>query len=831
MSNFKGYSKNFGSFDNSGSGLTDEQSLVLSKLHYDGETGELVSSTPITRIGQTWELSSGGDQLFFKDLIADAAMYPLMGGVKDRCIRENQDSSGIINPNGRVYSSDISSESINGQAESDPLIYNFTIKSSFNVLMRDNSSISSLSFRVEHEIPSGSILQLRVRVGSNLGDLLYTQALEVENVVAAGSIYEYCFKHPVDVPSEVHLYLGVFVTDDEGEEVYLSVSWNEVGTGWFSCIYSTYEDKEVAFTDNHFHTGLTTFEAETAGGLTTLGGMVVGGLTTLEDLTVNGTTTTINTITLEVTDKNIELGAVAIPTDSTADGGGLTLKGSTDKTILWDGSSETWNFNQNVHVEGDLSITGTFVGDGSGIANIDHNIYFPSGGSTSGSDGNTGNFGWTSLGTFPPLDTSNGPPLGFISRGSPLRLILDLGSDQKLSGMLYQNYVLTSGSESERGLRGVTVYSSTVAPSTGWNEVLGDLTPQFVGDLERETEAPHLSALKLVPFTSGTIGRYIIIESSNQTTSSWGAPWKGLRAMLAQIADSPVYGSQLTPLVSDSLSSVGDLQVDSLTTAQGVVVGTELVVGGNVSVDGMIQSGDGLNTGMGTNAFASLRVDLGAFNNTAIGSNAAFTLTSGSNNIIIGANAQTTTPTTSDQIVIGTPTQTRCIINGAIEGFGEGLTNISCSAVVREQGYLRLNSPHLLQQQGALGGSWVTSSYTDSPTNTAGIIATRGFNLLVGKTYELTCHLHGIGGFQDWLIAYWVKEGETTPCGWATKGGIQMEQSGNSGFSSITGPITTTVSPSATSRYHIWVSTTSGLIDLYSQGTEGSECTMHVKEV
>jgi hypothetical protein len=53
------------------------------------------------------------------------------------------------------------------------------------------------------------------------------------------------------------------------------------------------------------------------------------------DLTVNGTTTTINSTTLAVDDKNIVLGDVETPTDTTADGGGITLKGATDKTFNW----------------------------------------------------------------------------------------------------------------------------------------------------------------------------------------------------------------------------------------------------------------------------------------------------------------------------------------------------------------------------------------------------------------------------------------------------------------------------------------------------------------
>ena len=44
-------------------------------------------------------------------------------------------------------------------------------------------------------------------------------------------------------------------------------------------------------------------------------------------LEVDGTTTTIDSTTLTVDDKNIEMGSVASPSDTTADGGGITLKG------------------------------------------------------------------------------------------------------------------------------------------------------------------------------------------------------------------------------------------------------------------------------------------------------------------------------------------------------------------------------------------------------------------------------------------------------------------------------------------------------------------------
>ena len=80
------------------------------------------------------------------------------------------------------------------------------------------------------------------------------------------------------------------------------------------------------------------------------GGTLSGNLTVTGNLTVNGTTTTVNSTTVSVDDKNIELGAVYSPTDTTADGGGITLKGTTDKTILCVNATDSWTFNQNVEL-------------------------------------------------------------------------------------------------------------------------------------------------------------------------------------------------------------------------------------------------------------------------------------------------------------------------------------------------------------------------------------------------------------------------------------------------------------------------------------------------
>jgi len=91
--------------------------------------------------------------------------------------------------------------------------------------------------------------------------------------------------------------------------------------------------------------------------------VVPGDLTVEGDLTVNGTETVINTQTLTVEDKNIELGKVASPTDTTADGGGITLKGATDKTLNWADATDSWTSSEHV----DLANGKSFKIDGADV--------------------------------------------------------------------------------------------------------------------------------------------------------------------------------------------------------------------------------------------------------------------------------------------------------------------------------------------------------------------------------------------------------------------------------------------------------------------------------
>ena len=106
----------------------------------------------------------------------------------------------------------------------------------------------------------------------------------------------------------------------------------------------------------------------------TFNDVTVGG-----NLTVNGTLTTINSTDLSVTDKNITIAEGAADA-AAANGAGITVDGA-NATITYASGTDSWEFNKDVNVAGDVSMTGSltapsFTGDLTGdvTGNVTGNV-------------------------------------------------------------------------------------------------------------------------------------------------------------------------------------------------------------------------------------------------------------------------------------------------------------------------------------------------------------------------------------------------------------------------------------------------------------------------
>jgi hypothetical protein len=79
---------------------------------------------------------------------------------------------------------------------------------------------------------------------------------------------------------------------------------------------------------------------------------IKGDLKVSGNLTIEGDSFTINTTTLQVEDKNIELNKspTGVVTDTDADGGGITLHGTTDKTLTYSYAHSSWDSSENFNL-------------------------------------------------------------------------------------------------------------------------------------------------------------------------------------------------------------------------------------------------------------------------------------------------------------------------------------------------------------------------------------------------------------------------------------------------------------------------------------------------
>ena len=96
------------------------------------------------------------------------------------------------------------------------------------------------------------------------------------------------------------------------------------------------------------------------------------------NLDISGSSTVIDTTTLTVEDKNVELGTSGSPTDALADGGGITLKGTSDKTITYSNTNTAWTSSENFDLASGKQyrinnvnfLTSTQIGPSTGVISL-----------------------------------------------------------------------------------------------------------------------------------------------------------------------------------------------------------------------------------------------------------------------------------------------------------------------------------------------------------------------------------------------------------------------------------------------------------------------------
>ena len=204
------------------------------------------------------------------------------------------------------------------------------------------------------------------------------------------------------------------------------------------------------------------------GNVTAVDGTFSGNATVTGNLTVNGTTTTIDTATLSIEDKNVGLGSVTTPSNTTADGGGLTVFGGADgdKTLQWLDSTDRWTFGG-----GDVQAN-AFYGNGANLTGVISGVETKEGGTSRGTSQTSLDFVGATVTSSGAGSTITIASAGLtteasVASGAVVTLDLSNAQDHKVTATGICTITCTGGTEADsHTVRIINSGSATIGFST-----------------------------------------------------------------------------------------------------------------------------------------------------------------------------------------------------------------------------------------------------------------------------------------------------------------------------------------------------------------------------
>ena len=298
--------------------------------------------------------------------------------------------------------------------------------------------------------------------------------------------------------------------------------------------------------------------------ITSIGAITAGSLSITGDLTVNGTTTTVNSTTLTVDDKNIELGSIASPSNATADGGGITLKGTTDKTFNWVSATAAWTSSEHLAIAAGK----TLVINGSSSGNVTVQVPATSGSTTITLPATSG----TVVTTGDSATVTNAMLAGSIANSKLTNSTITVnGQTVSLGGNVTVTAATTNALTIGTGLTGtsyngsaavtIAIDSSVVTTLSGsqtlTNKSLSDSTTFFVD----ETDATKKLQFQLSGITSATTRTLSIpnVDGTIVTTGDTGT------VTSAMIANGTIVDGDISASAAISVSKISGLAASATT--------------------------------------------------------------------------------------------------------------------------------------------------------------------------------------------------------------------------------------------------------------------------
>lgn len=181
-------------------------------------------------------------------------------------------------------------------------------------------------------------------------------------------------------------------------------------------------------------------------GIITATSVTISGSATINDLTVNGTQTIINTTTLDIADKTVGIASTASPSDAGANGAGIVIYGTTNKTLTWDNSNSRMAFSTNVYAP-------KYFGDGSGLTGVSAGLELKQAGSSVGT-------------AITQVNFASGATLTTASNGiSTITIAAGIGTEASSGGLITLDLSKQDHKVTATGITTITVSGGTEGDS------------------------------------------------------------------------------------------------------------------------------------------------------------------------------------------------------------------------------------------------------------------------------------------------------------------------------------------------------------------------------
>lgn len=524
---------------------------------------------------------------------------------------------------------------------------------------------------------------------------------------------------------------------DDDHQQYLHVTSNRTGV-----------TANIATSGTLATTNTTASTSSSTGALVVAGGVGIGGdLNVGGDLVISGDTVTLNTETIVVEDANIQLGTVTTPSDTTANGGGISLLGSSTKTLSWSSTTSAWTSSEHFDLANGKSyyINATEVLNSSALGSGVLSSSLTSVGTLTGGTWNATTIGYAYGGTG-YTGYTDGQLLIGKTDGSLAKTTLTAGTNVSISngdGSIQISSTDTTYSAGDgldltgttfsldlKASGGLAIESTELALSLGDSSITGVLGVANGGT----GQSSYVDGELLIGNTTGnTLTKATLTAGTNVSIQN------GNGSITISATD-----TNTTYTAGDGLDLTGTEFSADLKAQGGIEIsGGELALNlGHTSISGTLGVTDG---GTGQSSYADGEILIG---NGSTGELTKTTLTAGTNVSISNGNGTIT--------ISSTDTDTTYTA-----GDGINLTGTSLSADLKANGGLVIETGKIAID---LGGSSITGTLAVGDGGTGLTTITKG-SVLVANTNDTLSALDG-GGTVDGVLVY---DATTDTVSWATE--------------------------------------------------------------